>query len=162
MCAALCAAGLAAAASHPAVAEDKPVLWRSLDAQDLRQRFVGTTIEGVYNNGEAFSEELKADMSTFYRDQDDATPGEYELKGEFICFAYPVAIETGCFRVWQRSANCYDMYIAEGQGFPAVGLYQRMVGTGWDSRFWRADEEPTCPGAQLARAPGPDPGPAPT
>ncbi|UOM33078.1 hypothetical protein [Acuticoccus sp. I52.16.1] len=156
MCAALCAAGLAAA-SHPAAAEDKPVLWRSLDAQDLRQRFVGTTIEGVYNNGEAFSEELKADMSTFYRDQDDATPGEYELKGEFICFAYPVAIETGCFRVWQRSANCYDMYIAEGQGFPAVGLYQRMVGTGWDSRFWRADEEPTCPGAQLARAPGPAP-----
>ncbi len=136
--------------SPAAMAEEQPVLWRSLDGEDLRQRFVGSTIEGVYSTGEAFSEELKRDMSTFYRDQDDATPGQYELKGEFICFAYPVPIETGCFRVWQRSANCYDMYIAEGQGFPAAGLYQRMVGTGWDSRFWRADEEPTCPGAQLA------------
>lgn len=128
--------------------------WHALDAGEMRDRFVGFKIEGVYNNGEAFSEELKADMTTFYRDQNSETPGEYELRDEFICFAYPVPIDTGCFRVWQRSANCYDMYIAEGQGFPAVGYYQRMVGIGWDSRFWRSDEEPTCPGNQLAGRPG--------
>ena len=136
-----------------AQAQEQPTLWRSLDAAGMREEFVGHLVKGVYADGEHFSEELKADMTTFYEDAGASTPGEYELRGEFICFAYPVPIETGCFRVWQRSENCYDMYIAEGQGFPSVGLYQRMVGTGWDSRFWRDDAPSTCPAAQLAAAP---------
>lgn len=146
----LVAAGLSGPGS--ARAQDEAPLWRSLDASGMRQQFVGRLIKGTYSDGEHFSEELKADMTTFYEDAGTSTPGEYELRGEFICFAYPVPIETGCFRVWQRSENCYDMYIAEGQGFPSVGLYQRMVGTGWDSRFWRDDAPSTCPAAQLAGA----------
>lgn len=141
---------LLAAAAPSAAGDARTPLWRSLDAATMRTIFVGTKIEGVYSDGEGFTEELKVDMTTFYRDDDDATPGEYELKGEFLCFAYPVPIDTGCFRVWQRSENCFDMYIAEGQGFPAVGYYQRLTGTGWDSRFWRTDREPTCPGNKLA------------
>ncbi|WP_420392590.1 hypothetical protein [Acuticoccus sp.] len=136
------------AAADPATRDD--VKWRSLDAAAIARELVGSTVEGRYASGGSFTEELRADLTTLYRDDAVDTPGTFTLEGEAICFAYPVPLETGCFLVWQRSQNCYDLYFAAGQGRVAASLAQRTLGVGWDARFWRTEDETTCPTIGLA------------
>ncbi len=133
----------------PAAARDN-ALWRQLDDALLESIVVGKPTEGIYNSGDRFYEELRSDMTTLYQDDQWKSGGVYRVEGGELCFSYDEPINTGCFVVWQRSENCFDLYFTGERGLPPASYMNRLTGTGWDARFWLADRPATCPEAGLA------------
>ncbi|WMS42541.1 hypothetical protein RDV64_21150 [Acuticoccus sp. MNP-M23] len=129
---------------------DRGSLWRQLDDGALQTILRGHPTEGVYNDGMRFFEELRADMTTQYQDDKWKTAGVYRIENGEICFAYDQPMDTGCFEVWQRSENCFDLYFTGPRTTPNASYMNRLTGTGWDARFWLADRPATCPEAGLA------------
>ncbi|GAB5376206.1 MAG: hypothetical protein AcusKO_26680 [Acuticoccus sp.] len=140
---ALALTALAITGAAPA-AEDPPAESRGMSQTDIRQVLFGTTIEGAYWHGAPFTEELRRDGTSHYRDDRGASTGTLHFDGDALCFAYRDSIMNGgCFLVWQRTANCYDFYaFADGVLATASEL---AIGIGWTARVWRQDAPAGCP-----------------
>ena len=125
--------------------------WRQLTAQEAAAAFVGQTIEGVYADGRWWSEDIASDGTTAYREDDLSAAGSYWFAGERMCFLYRDPLDGGaCFELWQRSANCYDVYPADDDGTIRAALWQRVVGVLWHARFWRTGHPSTCPAQAMS------------
>lgn len=119
--------------------------WRVLGAADITSRFIGIPYEGVYPNGIRFSETIRPDGTLVYDADDGANGGRFILSGDEMCFQYIGDERAYCFRVWQRSANCYDGYVDRDPPEERASLVEQALGLSADVRFWSAGEPSTCP-----------------
>ena len=145
---ALALAALGTTGAAPA-AEDPPATSRVMSQTDIRQDLFGRTIEGAYWHGAPFTEELRRDGTSHYRDDRGASTGTLHFDGDALCFAYrDSTMNGGCFLVWRRTANCYDFYPFAG-GVLATAS-ELAIGTGWTARVWRQDAPAGCPQTPLS------------
>ncbi|MEM7694982.1 MAG: hypothetical protein AAF318_11060 [Pseudomonadota bacterium] len=141
-----------AAATAPPPATPPATPFGPMSRADIESDLFGRTIEGHYASGEAFAETLSRDLTSHYTDPDATTTGVMSFDGNALCFAYPEVgdMSGGCFRVWQRSQNCFDFYVHDDAGKPRAGFAAQLIGTDWTARVWRTDAEPSCPIAPIS------------
>lgn len=125
-----------------------------MTGEEITQTFAGQEVAGVYNEGTAFTEDLRADGTTQYSEPTVLTDGRWWVTQDAICFEYEQPLDTGCFRIWQRSQNCYDQYFlgpVDARGSIEVPpLAEQRAGLSYDSRFWRVSEPSTCALGEIA------------
>lgn len=121
---------------------------RAMSQAEMRAAFFGTTLDGEYSDGLAWSESFDAAGRSVYRQSGARADGRILFTkgpgGDVICFRYERGFAGGCFEVRRRSVNCFDFYGTDGLGAPHASLRQRDGGTGWTARAWRTDAEGTC------------------
>ena len=113
-------------------------------AADMRATFYGTTLNGEYSDGLAWSETFDRSGRSSYAQEGAKASGRIAFRGETICFVYDGGFSGGCFKVWRRSINCFDFYGVDDTDRPYATSRQRQAGTGWTARAWRTDAESTC------------------
>ena len=129
--AAAAAAALAFLAGSLASAADK------MSARDIEKTFNGMTLDGVYLNGEYFTEVYRDDGSIRYRDGYGADSGRWSVKNGQFCTFYD-GQEGACFTVEREGANCFTFYEPD----PDTG---KIDPDKWTSRGWdRAKGKATC------------------
>lgn len=132
---------LAAGSSALAQAEPEPGLhWMSGSA--IQSEFAGKQLAGRYPSGATWSEAIKSDGSTDYREGSNHWAGQWWIRDREFCFRYAPPGIGGCFRVIQRSANCFELYDysrPEGSGDEPTGDRER-----WNGRLWHVDRPTTC------------------
>jgi len=128
----------AATASH---AQDDPTQsWMTADA--IRAEFAGKSLAGIYPSGKTWSEDIAADGTSDYREDQVRRPGQWWLTALEFCFSYPQPGQGGCFRIVKMSANCYELY-EYGSEFGRRDAPPREKGS-WNGRMWRTETATTC------------------
>ena len=124
--------GLACLAALPALAGER------IGAADLAKTFAGMTMDGVYQNGEAFSETYEASGSIRYRDTRGSDQGKWSVQGEMFCTFYKDQ-QGACFFVEHETGNCFTFYeprkAEDGHLEPQLN---------WSSRGWDHKHPRTC------------------
>ncbi|MGE3712890.1 MAG: hypothetical protein AB7G35_24885 [Hyphomicrobiaceae bacterium] len=110
---------------------------------DIRKDLVGQQLSGIYPNGLEWTEQIRTDGTSDYREGGRSHPGRWTLKGELFCFSYPAPTMGGCFRVVRRGVNCYELYTASyGGTVPAQPPPASEMS--WNGRMWSDAARPTC------------------
>jgi hypothetical protein len=110
-----------------------------MTAKDIEKTFEGMTLDGVYYNGQFFTEAYHDDGSIRYSDSSGADSGEWSVKDGKFCTFYE-GQEGACFEVERDGANCFTFYEPE----PDTG---KINPDNWTSRGWNRASKPTCPTA---------------
>jgi hypothetical protein len=114
-----------------------------MSGEEIRERFSGKDIAGVYPNDQLWSERIEADGRTDYREAEKHWQGQWWVTAREFCFIYPPPGLGGCFRVVRINRNCYELYETIGR----LGQAETppALAEGWNGRMWLASEPPTCP-----------------
>ena len=112
------------------------------DAQ-IRAELVGVQLSGIYPSRVAWTELIKPDGTSDYREGKDSRPGRWSVNGELFCFIYALPQQGGCFRIVKHSLNCYELYTATIGG-EAPTIPPPAVNMSWNGRMWREAEPATC------------------
>ena len=127
---------IAGAQDHnfPDVETDAP-----LSEAELINAFKGQTHQGTYSfvrrnfSSFGFSEETRADGTTYHLQQDRLDTGTWDISGERLCFNYDdsahgnfSAYNPICFNIYQRG-NCYYHYQVSLRGVAQYGFTARSV-----------------------------------
>lgn len=116
-----------------------------MTGEDVRSELIGRTIEGLLDDGDAFTEVLRRDGTSLYRTGQGTFEGRTRITGDAFCFVYPPSTMDHCFVLWRRGSNCYDFYPADPSGEADADPLAQITGIGWRARAYRADAESTCP-----------------
>jgi hypothetical protein len=111
----------------------------TMDAADIAKTFSGMTLDGVYYNGQFFTETYDDDGSIRYHDASGADSGEWSVRDGKFCTFYEDQ-EGACFEVERDGANCFTFVEPD----PDTG---RIDPESWTSRGWSRAAKPTCPTA---------------
>jgi hypothetical protein len=114
--------------------------WMTADA--IRSEFSGKSLAGIYPSGVKWSEDIAADGTTDYRENQIRRPGQWWVTTLEFCFSYPSPGVGGCFRVVKMSVNCYEIY-EFGSEFGRQDAPPRQKGA-WNGRMWRTEASTTC------------------
>jgi hypothetical protein len=107
---------------------------------DIAQTFSGMTLDGIYAEGEFFSETYKDDGTIRYHGSEGADTGEWSVQNGKFCTFYE-GQQGACFFVEKDGANCYSFF-AEADGSDG-----RLPEVKWTSRGWDRSLPSTCPTA---------------
>lgn len=113
----------------------------AMNRDDIIAAFVDQQLSGVYPSGAPWSELVRSDGTSDYREGANRREGRWWMQNDNFCFRYDLPLSGGCFRVVRIGANCYELY-AVNPGQEAVSGPQ--VGANWNGRMWRDDAAPTC------------------
>ncbi len=113
-----------------------------LDTAAIEAIFRGMTLDGIYRDGEIFSETYGEDGAIRYHGLSGADRGEWSAVSGRFCTFYEGA-EGGCFVVERDGANCFTFFVDEGGETPKPAA-------DWTSRGWNRDKPSTCPTAPEA------------
>jgi len=133
----LAALGAARSASAQAFLTDS-----AMSRDEIVAAFVEQQLSGVYPNGLPWSELIRPDGTSDYREGGSRREGHWWMRGDHFCFRYALPMSGGCFRVVRIGANCYELY-AVNPGEPATAPPPKSEGH-WNGRMWRDGSAPTC------------------
>lgn len=131
-----------AAPSAPLSAEDNRSGLAWLTGEEIRTEFSGRSLAGLYPSNRPWSELIRADGTTDYREGEKRWFGRWSVRDREFCFVYPPPGIGGCFRVARISANCFELYEYEsprGQSEEPPDIADQ-----WNGRMWHADRPTTC------------------
>jgi hypothetical protein len=111
-----------------------------LGEAEIASTFRGMTLDGIYRDGEFFSETYNEDGSIRYHGQTGADSGEWSVEGGRFCTFYEGA-EGACFFVERDGANCFTFTAPEEKAGRTVPQKD------WTSRGWDRTKPSTCPTA---------------
>ncbi|MEP1207085.1 MAG: hypothetical protein ABJM29_09740 [Rhizobiaceae bacterium] len=113
-----------------------------LSQSEIRLQLFGKSLIGEYANGATWSENLSADLTSFYVEGEKQMVGEMHFNGSILCFTYRQSENPtpNCFEIWKRGVNCFDFYESD----QTIPLMDRRVGRGWVARAWRSDQTSSC------------------
>jgi hypothetical protein len=117
-----------------------PTMWMSDD--EIRRAFAGTSIDGAYIDGLSFTEAYADDGSIAYRDKRKAMTGKWSIVNNSFCTLYHGIVTGGCFKVLQRSANCFEFYFLASTEIEAAMPKPRRPS--WTARGWNKAKPATC------------------
>lgn len=103
--------------------------------------FVDHQLSGVYPSGVPWSEMVRSDGTSDYREGGSRREGRWWMRGNDFCFRYHLPLSGGCFRVVRVGANCYELYVVNPGRETVPGP---QSGANWNGRMWRDDTAPTC------------------
>ena len=103
--------------------------------------FADQQLSGVYPSGVPWSELIRSDGTSDYREGGNRREGVWWMRGDDFCFRYGIPLSGGCFRVVRIGANCYELYAVNPGEVPAPGP---QTGASWNGRMWRDNTAPTC------------------
>ena len=89
----------------------RPPEARLLQGPEIITAFEGKTVAGAYRDGLAFRESYHAGGAIDYWDPRTVSTGQWSVINNLFCTFY-TAMNGGCFRIVQVSANCFDFYAA--------------------------------------------------
>lgn len=124
----------------PAAADDF-LARNSMSRDDILAAFVDRQLSGVYPSGTPWSELIRSDGSTDYREGGARRDGRWWFRSNDFCFRYDVPLSGGCFRVVRIGANCYELYAVNPGEENSLGPRE---GASWNGRLWRDDTAHTC------------------
>ncbi len=124
-----------------AVHADDFLARNAMSRDDIIAAFVDQQLSGVYPGGAPWSELVRSDGTSDYREGGRQREGRWWMQGDNFCFRYDLPLSGGCFRVVRIGANCYELY-AVNPGQETVPGPQ--AGANWNGRMWRDDAPPTC------------------
>ena len=126
----------------PASSEDDRSGLAWLSGEEIRSRFAGKPLAGLYPSQRQWAETIHKDGTTDYREGINHWQGQWWISGREFCFSYPPPGVGGCFRVTRISANCYELYeIESGAGRDEA---PPDIANLWNGRMWLADKPTTC------------------
>lgn len=111
-----------------------------LGEAEIASTFRGMTLDGIYRDGEFFSETYNEDGSIRYHGQTGADSGEWSVEGGRFCTFYEGA-EGACFFVERDGANCFTFTAPDEKAGRTVPQKD------WTSRGWDRTKPSTCPTA---------------
>ena len=124
-----------------AEAQDSGLLtWMGRDA--IIGAFVDRQLSGVYPSGVPWTELVRRDGTSDYREGQQRREGRWWMSGDHFCFAYALPQSGGCFQVVQVGKNCYELYAVGSSG--GVQAPPDRAQRSWNGRMWREDEAATC------------------
>lgn len=117
----------------------QPDQWMQED--ELRATFAGQTLGGYYPDGVSFDERYLTDGTIIYRDDRQASSGNWSIAGQEFCTFYK-DIVGACFRAHRVSENCFRFYLTS-----EVGLSQpsAMAADNYEVTGWLTSLPSTCP-----------------
>jgi hypothetical protein len=133
------ASGLAA----PAVSAEENrsgLAWMS--GEEIRAEFSGRNLTGIYPSTRTWSETIRADGTTDYKEGTRHWQGNWWVENREFCFNYPPPGIGGCFRVTRISANCFEIY--EFGSSNGGADEPPHIADLWNGRMWHADRPTTC------------------
>ncbi len=139
MCA-LIALGVFFAATPASTQDGGPLSWMGRD--EIVEAFVDRQLSGVYPSGAPWSELIRRDGTSDYREGAARRDGRWWMRGDQFCFTYALPQSGGCFQVVRVGQNCYELYsvgVGGGAEAPPSGAKRH-----WNGRMWRDDAPPTC------------------
>lgn len=138
---ALLAALLLSATATLHAEEDRSGLaWMTGD--EIKSAFSDQKLAGMYPSNRLWSETIRGDGTSDYREAEKHWMGEWWVETREFCFRYPPPGVGGCFRVTRVSENCYELY--EFSGPERHEETPPFVGDRWNGRMWHADRPTTC------------------
>ena len=116
------------------------LVWMS--GAQIRAEFSGHPLVGIYPSSRQWTELIRPDGSSDYREGDKHWLGTWWIRDREFCFSYAPPGVGGCFRVTRISANCFELYEFEsGQGTAEA---PPNIAEAWNGRMWHADRPLTC------------------
>jgi hypothetical protein len=116
-----------------------PSAWMTGDA--IRQEFSGKGLAGHYPSGAPWTELIRTDGTTDYREGPKHWQGKWWATSQEFCFSYPAPGNGGCFRVVRVSTNCFELYdYTDNKNLETPPTEADR----WNGRFWFADHPTTC------------------
>jgi hypothetical protein len=109
---------------------------------DIKAAFAGTTIEGVYSNGETFDESYMANGRIDYVEARRKLSGHWSVVNAQFCTIYDTSPTGGCFRVTRIGPNCFEFYFQTRDEKQAAEPDPGQPS--WTARGWRKGEKATC------------------
>ena len=125
---------------RPATAQDF-IQRNTMSRDEIVAAFVDQQLSGVYPSGMPWSELIRSDGTSDYREGGSRREGRWWMRRDDFCFRYDLPLSGGCFRVVRLGANCYELYALSMSDDAAPGP---QAGTSWNGRMWRDDASPTC------------------
>jgi len=114
----------------------------AMSRDEVVAAFVDQQLSGVYPSGLPWSELIRSDGTSDYREGGNRREGRWWLRGHHFCFSYAMPMSGGCFRVVRVGANCYELYAVTPSG-DAPAAPPNAEGH-WNGRMWRDSAAPTC------------------
>jgi hypothetical protein len=114
----------------------------AMSRDEIVAAFVDQQLSGIYPSGLPWSELIRADGTSDYREGGNRREGRWWMRGDQFCFRYELPMSGGCFRVVRIGANCYELYAVTTSG-TAPPAPPNAEGH-WNGRMWRDDAAPTC------------------
>lgn len=108
----------------------------------IQREFSGKSLAGHYPSGAPWSEMIRGDGTTDYREGSKHWQGKWWATPLEFCFSYPAPGNGGCFRVVRISMNCFELYDFTDRRNQADEPPQDS--DRWNGRFWFADRPTTC------------------
>jgi len=118
-----------------------PVNRNAMSRDEIVAAFANRQLSGVYPSGLPWSELIRSDGTSDYREGKRRREGRWWMRAHNFCFSYPPPMSGGCFRVVRIGSNCYELYAVSPNGGapPVLGAEEH-----WNGRMWRDDVPPTC------------------
>jgi len=113
------ALALSFTAAAPVLAVQSRPKW--LSGPEIMAQFKGTTIDGRYASGKAFTERYAADGRLSYTEPGLALGGHWSVTEGTLCTIYDYDATGGCYRVARVDANCYEFYFVSRTEAAAPG-----------------------------------------
>ncbi len=116
------------------------LVWMSGD--EITATFKGEGLAGLYPSNRSWTETIRSDGTTDYREGGNHWQGTWWVRDREFCFSYPPPGMGGCFRVTRISANCYELYeFTQPTGSDETPPY---IADLWNGRMWRTSSPTTC------------------
>lgn len=113
----------------------------AMGRDEIIAAFVDKQLSGVYPSGLPWSERIRSDGTSDYREGGSRREGRWWFQGDDFCFRYNLPLSGGCFRVVRIGSNCYELYAMNPGQETVPGP---RTGANWNGRMWRDDSAPTC------------------
>ncbi len=118
-----------------------PALAGWMSDERLVATFAGRSIDGAYENGDAFHESYAAGGSVTYRDGRRTSRGKWSVRAGTFCTIYDDDPSGGCYRVRQESENCFEFHFVARTEVEAERDPRKPD---WTARGWFPDKPSTC------------------
>lgn len=113
-----------------------------MSRDEIVEAFVDRQLSGVYPSGVPWSELVRRDGTSDYREGQSRREGRWWMSGDHFCFTYARPQSGGCFHVVKIGNNCYELYAvgtSGGASAPPSGAKRH-----WNGRMWRDEAPATC------------------
>lgn len=113
-----------------------------MSRDEIVEAFVSQQLSGIYPSGTPWSELIRPDGTSDYREGTARREGRWWMRDDQFCFTYALPGSGGCFQIARVGRNCYELYVvgrAGGAEAPPPGADRQ-----WNGRMWRDDLPPTC------------------
>ena len=105
---------------------------------EILATFPGMTMVGNYGDGVKFAETYHLGGNISYSDDQGVDAGNWFEREGLFCTFYKTA-NGACFQIVKTGANCFEMYVAEGQDGK-----KEVPSPNWNSVGWDEKRPSTC------------------